>query len=119
MGFYSEATFYISKGAVTVGTKRETCCLLNQFIFSKITLMKPIGVCYTDDIPGVLRAILIGMLLYCHFASIHPIGRTNDDFKSVPLSGSVQSCNGRCTSKIRVMDKNMEAKEMDRLIEVT
>lgn len=45
MGFYSEATFYILKGAVIVGMKRETCCLLDQFIFSKIALMKPTGAC--------------------------------------------------------------------------
>lgn len=50
MGFYSEATFYILKGAVTVGMKKGTCCLLNQFIFSKIALTKQIGVHYTNDI---------------------------------------------------------------------
>lgn len=49
----------------------------------------------------------------------YPIVCTTDDFKSVPLNGSVEHCNGRCTSKIRVTDKNAEAKEMDRTIQVT
>lgn len=31
--------------------------------------MKPIGVRYTDDVSGVLRAILIGLFLYCHLAN--------------------------------------------------
>lgn len=31
----------------------------------------------------------------------------------------MEYCNDRCTSKIRVTDKNNEAKEMDRLIQIT
>lgn len=31
--------------------------------------MKPIGVRYTDDVSGVLRAIFIGLFLYCHWAN--------------------------------------------------
>lgn len=48
-----------------------------------------------------------------------PTVHTTGDFKSAPLKWSMEYCNDRCTSKIRGRDKNNEAKEMDRLIQVT
>lgn len=42
----------------------------------------------------------------------YPIVHTTGDFKSAPLKGSMEYCNDRCISKIRVRDKNNEAKEI-------
>lgn len=72
---------------MTVGTKRETCCLLNQFIFSKIAIMKPNGVHNADDISEVLKAILTGLFLHCRLAS-----PATDDVKSDPLNRCVECC---------------------------
>lgn len=103
---------------MTVGTKRETCCLLNQFIFAKNSfneanwglLHRWYIWCPMSNFDRTVPTLSLGQ---------YPIVCTTDDFKSVPLNGSVGCCNGRCTSKIRVTDKNAEAKEMDRTIQVT